>query len=89
MDSTDESYAIIHQLITDQTVDEQHLGSIFLSSLLTVNYFQEVRNFRYDTHVKNRSLVRRWDLLNRELFIFRMIPISNTLDMSYVSMMIV
>lgn len=49
----DEPYAIIHRLTIDQNAGDQHLGSLFLSNLLTVGYLQGVRNFRYDTHAKN------------------------------------
>lgn len=53
---SDEPYAIIHRLTIDQTADSQHLGKFFLSNLITVGYLQGVRNFRYDTHLKNVSM---------------------------------
>ncbi len=49
----DEPYAIIHRLTIDRRVSDRHLGKLFLANLISVGILQGIRNFRYDTHLKN------------------------------------
>lgn len=53
---TDQPYATIHRIALDVNFRGMHLGSYFMSNLISIGVEQGMQNFRIDTHAMNKRM---------------------------------